>query len=183
MHWSVLVTVSLCLSVSSFAEKVPGKDSVQEETSPPSNEENEAITESPVPEIVEINSKEDDQIVPQPDIITESSVPESVPGSPILEDIVISNDKDISIASSTIVPVVEPTDVPTTKTGSRILFLAPIVMYSHTLDYLGVAETLASNGHEITMVSAMKFNKPYLHREVLLPMRDINTMLPNLWAG
>ncbi|CAL4092366.1 unnamed protein product, partial [Meganyctiphanes norvegica] len=124
MHWSVVVTVCLCLSVSSFAVKVPGKDSVQDETS-------------------------------------------------------LSNEE----TTSSIVPVVEPIDVPTTKTGSRILFLAPIVMYSHTLDYLGVAETLASNGHEITMVSAMKFNKPYLHREVLLSIRDINTMLPNLWAG
>ncbi|CAL4065676.1 unnamed protein product, partial [Meganyctiphanes norvegica] len=36
---------------------------------------------------------------------------------------------------------------------------------------------------QITMVSSMKFNKPYLHREVVLPIRDINTMMPNLFEG
>ncbi|CAL4100362.1 unnamed protein product, partial [Meganyctiphanes norvegica] len=198
MHWSVVVTVCLCLSVSSFAVKVPGKDSVQDETSP-TIEENKAITESPVSETVDTNSKEGDHVVLQPDnTITESPILESVvtnskhgdhivhqpddtiTESPILESVVTSKDEDNTPASSTIVPVVEPTDAPKTKIGSRILFLAPVVFHSHTLDYLSVAETLASNGHQITMVWPMKFNKPYLHREVVLPIKDdVGTLLPN----
>ncbi|CAL4092363.1 unnamed protein product, partial [Meganyctiphanes norvegica] len=99
----------------------------------------DAITESPVPEIVAANSKDGDHIVPQPD--------DTITENPFLENVVTIKNED-TIASSTIVPVVEPTDAPKTKTGSRILFLAPVVGYSHTLDYLGVAETLASNGHQ-----------------------------------
>lgn len=68
--------------------------------------------------------------------------------------------------------------------GARVLFLGPVTSKSHKNFFMSIANALADNNNQVTMVSSYKPSKVRDNvREVVLPDIDIHDFMPNMFTS